>query len=138
MSAAARFDTEQTGDGTIIRLHSRALDSRFSRRDRRTLEILLTKYSRLILDLSAVATVNGTGLEMIADWIAAADSAGNSLVLAHCSRQVVSLLNIFGLSHVARVAPGVSEPIQCFVDRADFVERADKDRLNADLTGSGS
>jgi anti-anti-sigma regulatory factor len=109
MRTGPRFTAEQSGDTVIIRLQRHALDSQFSRRDRRDVEALLTTHSRLILDLSAIATTNGTGLEMIADWISCADSAGNSLVLAHCSRQIVSLMSILRRSHVARVVPSVNE-----------------------------
>jgi anti-anti-sigma factor len=114
MRTGARFTVEQSGDAVIIRLHRHALDSRFSRRDRRALETLLSTHSRLILDLNAVATINGTGLEMIADWTSYADSAGNSLVLVQCSRQVMSLMSILGASQVARVAPSVSDAIHYF------------------------
>jgi anti-anti-sigma factor len=114
MRTGARFTAEQSGDAVIIRLHRHALDSRFSRRDRRALETLLSTHPRLILDLNAVATINGTGLEMVADWTSYADSAGNSLVLVQCSRQVMSLMNILGASQVARVAPSVSDAIHYF------------------------
>ncbi len=99
MRTGPRFTAEKSGHAIVIRLHRHALDSRFSRRDRRALEALLASHPRLILDLNAVATINGSGLEMIADWINSADSAGNSLVLAHCSRQVVALMSILGVLH---------------------------------------
>lgn len=95
-------------------MQRRALDSRFSRRDSRDVEKLLTKHSRVILDLRAVATTNGSGLEMIAGWISCAESAGNSVVLAHCSRQIVSLMNILRTSQAARVVPSVSDAFACF------------------------
>lgn len=111
MRTGPRFSAEQSGDAIIIRLHRRALDSRFSKRDRRALETLLGMHSRLILDLKGIATINGTGLEMIADWINYADAAGNSLVLTNCSKQVTSLMNILGVSQIARVAPNLSAAI---------------------------
>jgi anti-anti-sigma factor len=114
MRTSPRFTAEHSGDAIIIRLHPHALDSRFSRRDRRALEALLATHPRLILDLNAVATINGTGLEIIADWTNYADSAGNSLVLAQCSRQVMSLMSILGASQVARVAPSVSDAVHYF------------------------
>jgi anti-anti-sigma regulatory factor len=109
-----RFTAEQFGETIIIRLQRRALDSRFSRRDRRCVEMLLTRHPRLILDLAEVATTNGTGLEMIADWVSCADSAGNSLVLAHCSRQILALMKILGISRIARVASSLTDAFECF------------------------
>lgn len=114
MRTSPRFTAEQSGGVVVIRLQRHALNSRFSRRDRRHLETLLAGHSRLVLDLNAVATINGNGVEMLADWIGCADSAGNSLVLAHCSKQVLSLMGILGVSQVARVAPSVSDAVRCF------------------------
>ena len=88
----------------IIRLKLRCLDSRFSERDRRQVGDLLAKHRQVVLDFAEVATTDGTGLDMIADWVKFVQAAGSALVLAQCSAPILSLLGILRISKFVPVA----------------------------------
>jgi len=101
---ASQFTAEQFGNTVIIRLKLRCLDSRFSERDRRQVGDLLAKHRQVVLDFAEVATTDGTGLDMIADWVKFVQAAGSALVLAQCSAPILSLLGILRISKFVPVA----------------------------------
>jgi anti-anti-sigma regulatory factor len=114
IKAASQFTAEQYGNTLIIRLKLRCLDSRLSERDRRQVSDLLPKHRQVVLDFAEVATTNGAGLDMIADWVKLVHSAGNALVLAHCSAPILSLLGILRISRTVPVVSSVQDALGYF------------------------
>jgi anti-anti-sigma regulatory factor len=114
MRTGAQFSAEQSGDTVVIRLKLRCLDSRFSERDRRQVYDLLAKHRRVVLDFAEVATTNGNGLDLIADWVKFVQSAGTALVLAQCSGPILSLLGVLRISRAVPVVATMRDALACF------------------------
>ena len=110
----SQFTAGQSGNTLIIRLKLRCLDSRLSERDRRQVSDLLPKHRQVVLDFAEVATTNGAGLDMIADWVKLVHSAGNALVLAECSGPILSLLGILRISRTVPVVSSVHDALGYF------------------------
>jgi anti-anti-sigma regulatory factor len=110
----AQFTAEQCGDTVVIRLKLRCLDSRLSERDRRQVHDLLATHRQVVLDFAEVAATNGTGLEMIADWVKFVHSAGTALVIAQCSGPVLSLLGVLRISRAVPVVATLRDALACF------------------------
>jgi anti-anti-sigma regulatory factor len=110
----SQFTAEESGNTVIIHLKPKSLDARLSERDRLQVTDLLVKYRQVVVDFAEIGTTNGTGLEMIADWIKFVQSAGNALVLAQCSRHIHSLLGILRISRVVPVVASLREALAYF------------------------
>ena len=110
----SQFIAEQAGNTLIIRLKLHSLDSRLSERERYQVNELLAKYRQVIVDFADVATTNGTGLDVIADWVRFVRSAGNALVLAQCSAAIVSLLRVLRISRVVPVIASLRDALDYF------------------------
>jgi anti-anti-sigma regulatory factor len=111
---ASQFTAEESGSAVIIRLKPQILDSRLSERDRSQLNDLLAKYRQVVLDFAEVATTEGAGLNVITDWINLVQSAGRALVLAQCSRPIISILAILRISRVVPVVASLRDALAYF------------------------
>jgi len=110
----SQFIAEQCGSTLIIRLKLQTLHARLSERDRYQVSELLARYSQVIVDFADVATSNSTGLDMIADWVKFVRSSGNALVLAQCSKPILSLLGILQISRVVPVIANLRDALDYF------------------------
>jgi ABC-type transporter Mla MlaB component len=111
---ASHFTAEQFGNTVIIHLKPRCLGSRFCERDRREVGDLLARHHQVGLDFADVATADGSGLVMIADWLKFVQAKGSPLVLAQCTEPILWLL---GASPISKHLPVVSswrEGLLCF------------------------
>ena len=108
------YSAELSGKVMVIRLRRSSLKSRFPDRGRREVDDLLTVHRQVVLDLAEITTTAGMGLQVIVEWIKVSQSAGNVLVLAQCSRQMLSLLGILRISREVAVLANLQDAFAHF------------------------
>jgi len=110
----SQFTAEECGGTILIRLKLRSLDSRFSERDRQQVRELLQNYRQVVVNFEEVGSPSGAGLETVAEWVNLVRSTGSTLVLAHCSAPIRSLLNLLRISRIIPVAASVRDAVAYF------------------------
>ncbi len=110
-----KLSTKESDGITIIELEGSVLGGPDATALNEVLHKLVEKRKkRILLDLSAVQTMNSSGLSMLIGALTTVRNAGGELKIAAASKKIESLLVITKLSTVFEMFPSVKTAIDSF------------------------
>lgn len=111
-----KLSTKETDGITIIELEGSVLGGPDATALNDALHKLMDKKKKhILLDLSAVQSMNSSGLSMLIGALTTVRNAGGELKIAAASKKIESLLVITKLSTVFEMFPSVKTAIDSFV-----------------------